>query len=146
MLIRIFVVFLFTSAGAAVAQDTYHPGQLGSYINLCNGGRSGAMCQMYLAGYRAALYDYNRQLQEIDDIKRKNCKDELSSSENSFCTVDSNQLVLPMFEGCNGEGFRLPANVVHQVLMNYAKDHPESLKDTFPAAYKAAMDSSFPCK
>lgn len=135
-----FLVALLALSGSVVAQDKFVDGQMGAYVNLCNGGKNGAMCQMYLAGYRAALYDFRAQAQQVNLYAQKKC------SEGKGCAVDETAVTMQMFEGCNEAAKTLPANVVHQILMNYTLSHPESLREPFPITYQAAVGDAFPCK
>jgi len=135
-----FLIVLLALSGSVAAQERFVDGQMGAYVNLCSGGKTGALCQMYLAGYRAALYDFRAQAQEVNDYAQKKC------SNVEGCSVDETTVAMQMFEGCNEAAKTLPANVVHQILINYTQSHPESLNEPFPVVYQAAVGDAFPCK
>lgn len=101
---------------------------------------------MYLAGYRAGLQDFRSQSVEIEQLQTRTCADSSPGKVADICGLHASELAGDLFEGCHGEGKKLGANVVHQILANYTVDHPESLKEPFPIVYKAAMDEAFPCQ
>lgn len=138
----IIAIFAFQSASAA---ESYNAGQAGSWLNLCGGGRTAATCMMYLAGYRAGMQDALMESQEISETKRESCENGDGKLPKAVCNLPSEVLASQTLNGCSLQSIRLPANVIHPMLVNYLEAHPEAKSQPFPVVYKKVMAESFPC-
>lgn len=102
------------------------------------------MCKMYLAGYRAGLYDLQRQAQAVNRYSSEKCQ--RGGSQDDCAPIDAVSISMSMFEGCKLEGKMLSADQAHQKLVSYIAQHPESLNGVFSDVYQAAIADSYPCK
>lgn len=138
----IIAIFVLQSANAA---ESYNAGQAGSWLSLCGGGRTAATCMMYLAGYRAGMQDALMESQDISETKRESCESNNGKLPKEVCNMPSELLASQTLNGCNLQSMRLPANVIHPMLVNYLEKHPDAKSLPFPAVYKAVMAENFPC-
>lgn len=138
------VAVLYSSLGYTT--ESYQPGQMGSYIALCGEGKTEGMCQMYLAGYRAGMHDYETSIRTIERMQNKDCSGVDGNSKPASCRVDPRTITMSLYDGCSNQAGRLGANVMHEIILNYVKKHKESLKDPFPVVFQRAVQEAFPCK